>query len=203
MWASGNTGAALYWMYGTPSAGLQFGASLAALDDINHDGLPDFLVGEPLGGSNNQGHVILYSGASFSPIHDFDSSSGPLEMNGALGTSVAGGDFNHDGISDVLIGDPFWSTRATVSDSWHYVGSVTGYLGCPAFSENYGSGWAGKNGVPGIAALTSPVPGSTLTAQIDNSLGSTTPAFLFVGIADANQPTGVLPAFVWVPRGLA
>lgn len=60
----------------------------------------------------------------------------------------------------------------------------------PAASwSNYGTGFPGTLGVPGLIATTAPALGSTLDVDIDNSLGTWTIGFLLAGPSRASIPT--------------
>jgi len=67
---------------------------------------------------------------------------------------------------------------------------------------NYGSGFAGTNGVPSITAQQDPVLGTSLTVAVGNSYGQPTVGLLLVGFARANFHTGfggdvlLIPALV-------
>jgi hypothetical protein len=54
---------------------------------------------------------------------------------------------------------------------------------------NYGSGWPGTHGVPTFTAASDPVLCTTVTLNLSNSLGAGTVTALFVGFAQADQPT--------------
>jgi hypothetical protein len=90
------------------------GASLA-MSDINGDGFADLIIGAPgndgpLGSSRpNAGAVIVVYGTSGSlarmmPVYGVGRRDDTTPD--ALGTTVATGDFNGDGIADLLIGAP-------------------------------------------------------------------------------------------------
>ncbi len=92
----------------------KFGSGLAAIGDVNGDGLPDFAVGAPLG-DGNKGKTFLFFGRT-DPIVALpasDPSTVTLSPDCATcfgsvsATSIAGiGDFNDDGIDDFAIGAP-------------------------------------------------------------------------------------------------
>lgn len=92
--------------------GARFGFSVASLDDVNGDGVPDLLVGVPKkdtdAGLEDVGLAYIFSGANGSLIRTLNAPSrGGSEANGRFATAVAsGGDINHDGVSDILIGAP-------------------------------------------------------------------------------------------------
>jgi len=89
--------------------GAQFGAVLEK-GDLNNDGIDDLIVGSPLdstGAKNWNGRVSVYFGSddagrnhSFTPDLNFYGAN----LEDQLGTSLAVGDFNRDGIDDLAIG---------------------------------------------------------------------------------------------------
>ncbi|MEW6743656.1 MAG: S8 family serine peptidase [Planctomycetota bacterium] len=62
--------------------------------------------------------------------------------------------------------------------------------GCetPASWTNYGAGLAGTLGIPGLAPDSNPVLGSTITLNVGNSLGATTPGAFLIGFSAASLP---------------
>lgn len=55
---------------------------------------------------------------------------------------------------------------------------------------NYGTGWPGTSGVPSLTVSSAPVLCAPIAVDLANSLGASTLAALFVGLAPADQPTG-------------
>ena len=118
--------------------GGQLGFSVAAVGDINGDGIPDVLAGIPHhniegeasrpGGVEekiiNAGRAIAYSGIDGAILHILDD---PTEEEGAqLGYAVANaGDINSDGVNDLAIGVPLKDTPEGLTD----VGLVYIYSG--------------------------------------------------------------------------
>jgi hypothetical protein len=188
--ASGKDGSTVRTHHGA-NVGDYFGTSLAGTRDMNHDHVDDYVVGAPnfLGPAGPLGAVLVYSGDTGVPLWEIDGDSDASHQNNALGEAVASGDFNGDGIGDFVAGDPK-KTSYNSRTGWNLVGRATIWFGCPAWWNNYGAGWPGKNGIPQFVSLDDPEPGFLVTMQLDNSLGAATPGVLFIGLADANLPSG-------------
>jgi hypothetical protein len=92
-----------------PQGGANFGAVLAAVGDVNDDGIPDLAVGAPyqdMGECCNQGRVVVFSGADGTPLHTLQAPSLQGEAN--FGAALAAvGDVNDDGIPDLAVGVPW------------------------------------------------------------------------------------------------
>jgi hypothetical protein len=84
------------------------GAS-AAIGDANGDGFADLLVGAPsqTGSVVNAGKVFLYPGSpqGLSPAPDWTSVGDNID-HAFFGTAVAMGDFNRDGLADLVVSAP-------------------------------------------------------------------------------------------------
>lgn len=95
------------------------GRSLA-VGDVNHDGVDDILAGAPNGdpaNRNDAGTVHVIFGSSKFPtgaVLDLSSRLADVTVHGRyqfthLGSSLTVGDFNNDGVDDLIIGAPFAS----------------------------------------------------------------------------------------------
>ena len=86
-----------------PHAQSQFSYSVSRLEDIDGDGVPDFVVGAPQAGTNEPGEVFVYSGATATLLHDFVGPSDASRFGHFVNNA---GDVNGDGFEDILVGAP-------------------------------------------------------------------------------------------------
>jgi hypothetical protein len=70
-----------------------------------------------------------------------------------------------------------------LGDTWTWDGAGD------ASWTNYGSGWPGTNGIPSFTATGDPVLCGPITLELANSLGASTTAVLFLGLAPTDQLT--------------
>ena len=102
------------------ASGDYFGISLASAGDVNGDAFADFIVGA-IGHNASRGRAyVYYGGSSTDPRPDL-TLSGPL-ASGFFGSSVAAGDVNGDGYSDLLVGG--WNAGGT-GRAYVYYGGLT------------------------------------------------------------------------------
>jgi len=99
---SGATGRTIVRLHGH-IAGDQFGAAVAGAGDVNHDGVPDLLVGAPGSGpgSTDPGHSYVISGRTFHVIRVLHGD----RPGDSFGTATdRSDDLNGDGVSDLIVG---------------------------------------------------------------------------------------------------
>jgi hypothetical protein len=91
--------------------GARFGAAVAGIGDLNHDGYADFIVGAPqydyvtyAGNTGSLGAVSLFLGSPQGPQLSGFTTGSPSPFSSAYGYRVArGGDIDRNGVGDYLI----------------------------------------------------------------------------------------------------
>lgn len=144
-----------------------FGAAIAAVGDVNGDGIADLAVGEPFadgefngekgfGPPQNVGRVFLISGKDLTVIRKLNDPDYQMvttaKFSGQLGASVAAaGDLNSDGVPDIIAGVPHYKIEdgktEVISTGKAYVfsgkdGSVLLTLSLPSPEENARAGFS-------------------------------------------------------------
>jgi len=115
----------------TAQALAEVGASVAFAGDVNGDGVDDLIVGAPGFGSTfaREGAAYLYLGARGGLFGQPAWSAEPTNLaNAQFGRTVLGvGDVNHDGLADVIVGAPGWSSTSNAGEGrvYLYTGSAT------------------------------------------------------------------------------
>jgi len=133
----------------------RLGQSVSAAGDFNGDGTDDLIVGarlaDPNGGSSGRAYVV-FGNDSFpsSPIEmsDLNGQNGLILNGEAQGDSAGGavglaGDFNHDGIDDIIIGAKFADPNGDRSGRSYLVFGTNNLSGNPLEL----SGLDGSNGL--------------------------------------------------------
>lgn len=119
---------------GANESGDKFGSALAK-GDFNSDGLPDLVVGAPgedySGSGANAGIAFLFTGNGngvANPTLVRQSPTNSHEAGDLFGSTLAVGDFNNDGLDDLVVGAPGEATGNSGADS----GAIFLYLSAGA-----------------------------------------------------------------------
>ncbi len=145
-----------------------FGNALAA-GDFDGDGFEDLAVGVPdeaVGGDQNAGAVHVYYGSAAGLTsageqfidQDTPGIGGAAEVGDFFGETLAAGDFDLDGFSDLAIG----ASTEDLGDAGN-AGAVWVLFGSPAGLDAAGSVFLSQNTLP---------PGSSETTEAGDSFGS-------------------------------
>ncbi len=102
-------------------------------------------------------------------------------------SSVTSTDLDRDGDADLAVANSY----GPGSGSSPTVSVLLNTCSCSGDASwaNYGSGWPGTLGIPTFTAASDPELCSTLTLNLDNSLGANTTTALLIGLAQTDQPT--------------
>jgi hypothetical protein len=173
---SGATGTFVYKVTGDADSD-NFGWDVRGVTgDIDKDGVKDFIVGAPFG-LGYAGYARTLSGANGAALHTYvEQTSDPTGVYG-YGYSVAGGDLNGDGRTDVLIGNPSYN---------NYEGLIEVFDTAVASWWNYGIGWGGTLGVPSFTAGSNPILGQSINLKIANSSLAVAPGLMLLGASQAS-----------------
>ncbi len=121
----------------------EFGMSLNGLGDINADGYDDFAISAPLAVTDTHqfgaicrgGRVCVYfGGPGLDTVPELvlhGDSRGPSEEGGSIAFGLCGADVNGDGVHDLIVGSPDYSTFDNSGYQYSNRGRVYVYLGGP------------------------------------------------------------------------
>jgi hypothetical protein len=142
-WADNDLATAADFTLTDGGTGYLLGYGVAALGDLNLDGLADIAVGEYRGGGSFQGKVyLLYGSTSLSgslTVEDVDAAfegSEASEYAGVESGSIGSGDFDGDGLLDLVVGAPGYDGANTNTGRAYVVyGGVTPFSGANALED--------------------------------------------------------------------
>ncbi|MBD3241992.1 MAG: hypothetical protein GF331_15490 [Chitinivibrionales bacterium] len=169
----------------------QYGRSVASAGDVNGDGYSDIIVGAE--GYSSVGRAYAYYGSEDATGLD---PCGPYlgEQEGAaMGTSIAGGDFNGDGYSDVAIAaSEFDNGQTDEGMVFVYQGGASGLTFCKVLEVDIanaclGSAMSSAGDVNGDGLVDLIVGASTLSDGESQEGG----VFLFYGVSGSEVLSSV------------
>ena len=134
--------APLYTFHGDSVDG-NFGQSVSGVGDVNGDGAPDLIVGDPLDDNNgdDSGSACVLSGSDGSVLYSFVGDS----EGDQFGYSVSGaGDVNGDGTPDLIVGAPFDNSNGSTTGSARVLSGSDGSILYTFYGDNVGDrfGWS-------------------------------------------------------------
>jgi hypothetical protein len=133
--ASGLSSSANQTLYGDQGA-CKFGSAVSTARDITNDGYDDVIIGSRNydNGQTDEGMVFVYYGSSSGVGSSCQWSAQSNQASARFGWSVAGGDVNSDGYSDVIVGAPNYDVVSSNNGRtflWYGSSSGLGSNGTP------------------------------------------------------------------------
>ena len=123
------------------SGGAGFGTAVAGAGDIDGDGYDDVIIGAPAG-EGSSGRVYVFMGSSEGILTIAAATLTVNGLNPSFGQTLAGGgDVNHDGFADVVVGAPSFSS--TSGRVYVYTGGAGGLapIAATVLTGSAGSGF--------------------------------------------------------------
>jgi hypothetical protein len=195
---NGNTGVGLFATHGTP-IGDQLGFRVAAVGDVNVDGVPDYAIGVPYFDyqhyvfltwttEENVGQVIVVSGQTHAPLYAV---RGDAEGDNFGYAIAACGDINKDGKADFVVGAP---QLGAVSAATGYAKILSGADGSVFFTFNgFANGDAFGSSVAGAGDLNA-------DTYPDVIIGSPASAAYGTKAGRADAYSGFLGGHLWTAK---
>jgi hypothetical protein len=175
------------WTAEGNQASANFGNSVASAGDTNRDGYSDVLVGASFfdNGEFNEGRAFLYLGSAgglgLTPAWTAESN----QDSAIFGYSIASGDVNGDGYSDVIVGAlNFDNGEAEEGRGFLYLGAAAGLSSTPAWTaESNQSASAMGTDVAGAGDVNGDGYADVVVGayQYDNGEDNEGRAFLYLG----------------------
>ncbi len=175
----------------TPDA--LFGWAIAAVGDLNGDGVRELAVGAPAQGASMQGQVVVFSGANGARLRALENPTMPQQFTFFGGALTSADDVNGDGVDDIAVGAPEQNSQGRVFVFSGADGASLGALDSPTpqFGGAFGEALAlmGDVNGDGLADLAVGAPG-----QNQGNFSRAGQVFVFGGVsAPATTPFSAAP----------
>jgi hypothetical protein len=184
--------------------GWQTGFAVSAAGDVNADGFDDFLIGAPMAktptGTGSGRAYLVYGSATLSGIHDLETFTGCVRINGVNGSDQAGnalaaaGDVDGDGYDDFLVG-----ANGADNGAISFAGATYLIYGSASLPATLNLSTLGAGGVAILGSAASERSGDAVASAGDVN-GDTIPDIL-VGAQFSDPPGKTNAGRAWVVYG--